>query len=200
MEGPELAEQGTAIIVGYGRFGQTVAQMLFARGFSVTLIDRKPAQIELSGRFDMKVYYGDGTRVDLLRNAGAENASLIAFCIDDPSIDAKELEPVMSAFPQAAMLVRAFDRRHMIRLMELELTGVVREVYESAVSMGRTALSALGVPDEEIADLVDEFRANDRERFDVQVAAGDLMAAKDLMYRPGREMVLRSREVCGEEE
>src|SRR3546814_7759338 len=75
---PEDAPRGTAIIVGYGRFGQTVAQMLMGHGFGVVLIDKKPSQIEVSSQFDMKVYYGDGTRIDLLRRSGAEEARLIA--------------------------------------------------------------------------------------------------------------------------
>lgn len=198
-DGPEQAPEAAAIIVGYGRFGQTVAQMLAGRGFSVTLIDRKPAQIELSGQFDTKVYYGDGTRVDLLRSAGAEQARLIAFCIDDPSIDERLLEPVIEAFPQAAIIVRAFDRRHLMRLNDLELAGTVRELFESAILAGKLAMRVLGVSEEEISEVEEQYRANDQERFDVQLARGDMMAAKHLVYRPGREMVLRSRETMGED-
>nr|MBA3836016.1 NAD-binding protein [Sphingomonas sp.] len=70
LDGPEASPPTRAIVVGYGRFGQTVAQMLMAKKIGVTLIDLKPQQIELSGEFGTKVYYGDGTRVDLLRTAG----------------------------------------------------------------------------------------------------------------------------------
>jgi len=195
----DVAPGGTAIIVGYGRFGQTVAQMLTGHGFSLTLIDRKPAQIELSGRFDTKVHYGDGTRVDLLRNAGAEDARLIVFCIDDPSLDEKQLQPIIEAFPQAAILVRTFDRRHMMRLNDLDLAGTVREVFESAIAMGLMSLRQLGVKDHEIVEVEQQYRENDKERFDVQLAQGDLLAAKDLMYRPGHGMLLKSRENSGED-
>src|SRR5438309_770160 len=82
-EGPELSPETSAIVVGYGRFGQTVAQMMMAKGIGVTLIDKKPAQIELSAEFWTKVYYGDGVRVDLLRAAGADSARVIAFCNDN---------------------------------------------------------------------------------------------------------------------
>src|SRR3546814_7693668 len=75
--------------------------MLHAVDCSVTLIDRKPSQIELSGRFDTKVYFGDGLRLDLLRRAGADEARLIIYCIDDASVDAAVLGPVVEAFPQA---------------------------------------------------------------------------------------------------
>ena len=193
LPGPENAERGSAIIVGYGRFGQTVAQMLMGHGFGVVLIDKKPSQIELSGRFDMKVYYGDGTRIDLLRRAGGEEARLIAFCIDDPTLDGKTLEPVAEAFPQAALMVRAFDRRQVMALQGLDLAGVVREVYESAICMGAQAMQALGVPDAEIEEVERQYRTNDDQRMAVQIEHGTLMAAKDMMYRPGRRMRLASR-------
>jgi glutathione-regulated potassium-efflux system protein KefB len=170
-----------------------VAQMLMGHGFGVVLIDKKPSQIELSGRFDMKVYYGDGTRIDLLRRAGAEEARLIAFCIDDPSLDGKALEPVAESFPQAALMVRAFDRRQVMALQGLDLAGVVREVYESAICMGAQAMQALGVPDAEIEEVERQYRANDDQRMAVQIEHGTLMAAKDMMYRPGRRMRLTSR-------
>ncbi len=193
LPGPDEAPQGSAIIVGYGRFGQTVAQMLMGHGFGVTLIDKKPTQIELSSRFDMKVYYGDGTRIDLLRRAGAEEARLIAFCIDDPTLDKKRLEPIAEAFPQAALVVRAFDRRQLLELVDMDLAGVVREVFESAVCMGVQAMQALGVPEAEVAEVERQYRENDGQRFDLQREHGDLIAAKELMFRPGRAMRLLSR-------
>ena len=72
LDGPELSPETSAIVVGYGRFGQTVAQMLMAKGIGVTLIDKKPSMIETAEEFGTKVYYGDGLRLDLLRTAGAE--------------------------------------------------------------------------------------------------------------------------------
>src|SRR4051794_8322383 len=83
LDGPELSPETSAIVVGYGRFGQTVAQMMMAKRIGVTLIDKKPAQIEISEEFGTKVYYGDGLRLDLLRTAGAETARVIAFCNDN---------------------------------------------------------------------------------------------------------------------
>ena len=196
---PEQAPQGSAIIVGYGRFGQTVAQMLMGHGFAVTLIDKKPAQIEVSSRFDINVYYGDGTRIDLLRRAGAEEARLIAFCIDDPTLDGRLLEPIAEAFPQAALMLRAFDRRQLLAVQNLDLAGVVREVYESAVAMGVQSLQVLGVPDEQVEEVERQYRANDRQRLDLQIRHGDLLVAKDLMFRPGRAMRLVSRGEEGDE-
>lgn len=197
LAGPDEATRGTAIIVGYGRFGQTVAQMLMGHGFEVVLIDKKPAQIEVSSRFDMKVYYGDGTRIDLLRRSGAEEAQLIAFCHDDPSLDSRMLEPIAEAFPQAALLVRAFDRRQLLALRDMDLAGIVREVFESAICMGIQAMQTLGVPQAEIEEVERKYRENDEQRLTVQGEQGTLMAAKELMFRPGRRMHLTAR---GEEE
>jgi len=197
LAGPDEATRGTAIIVGYGRFGQTVAQMLMGHGFDVVLIDKKPAQIEVSSRFDMKVYYGDGTRIDLLRRSGAEEAQLIAFCHDDPSLDSRMLEPIAEAFPQAALLVRAFDRRQVLALKDMDLAGIVREVFESAICMGVQAMETLGVPQAEIEEVERRYRENDEQRLAAQEAQGTLMAAKELMFRPGRRMRLIAR---GEEE
>ena len=197
LAGPDEATRGTAIIVGYGRFGQTVAQMLMGHGFEVVLIDKKPAQIEVSSRFDMKVYYGDGTRIDLLRRSGAEEAQLIAFCHDDPSLDSRVLEPIAEAFPQAALLVRAFDRRQLLALKDMDLAGIVREVFESAICMGVQAMATLGVPQPEIEEVERQYRQNDEQRLAVQGEQGTLMAAKELMFRPGRRMRLIAR---GEEE
>src|SRR3546814_5182569 len=82
LEGPEAAGAAHAIVIGYGRFGQTVAQMLTAQGASVTLIDSNPVQIERTASFGRKVYYGDGRRVALLRRAGAAEATLLIYCLD----------------------------------------------------------------------------------------------------------------------
>ncbi len=193
LRDPDQAPRGTAIIVGYGRFGQTVAQMLMGHGFGVVMIDKKPAQIEVSSRFDMEVFYGDGTRIDLLRRAGADEASVIAFCIDDPSLDKRTLEPIAETFPQAALLVRTFDRRQLLELRDMDLAGVVREVFESAICMGVQAMEALGVPQEEIEEVERQYRQNDEQRLAMQIKQGSLLAAKELMYRPGRRMRLVAR-------
>src|SRR3546814_2490548 len=110
--------------------------MLHAVECSVTLIDRKPSQIELSGRFDTKVYYGDGLRLDLLRRAGADEARLIIYCIDDASVDAAVLGPIVEAFPQAKVLTRVFDRSQLMAIEGAGASGAVREVFESSIGVG----------------------------------------------------------------
>ena len=116
LAGPEESPETSVIVVGYGRFGQTVAQMLMAKRVGVTLIDKTPSMIETAGEFGTKVYYGDGMRIDLLRTAGAETAKAILFCNDnrDEGMTRAALKRVLEAFPQAAVLVRVFDRRHLM--------------------------------------------------------------------------------------
>lgn len=194
LDGPEAAEQARALIIGYGRFGQTVAQLLMAKGVSVTLIDRKPSQIELSSTFGLKVYYGDGRRIDLLRRAGAEQAQLVVFCIDDRTLDASHLRVIVQAFPQARFLMRAYDRRQLIEFAKVDVAGTVREVYESAMMMGIHALEALDVPPDEIEEVEREYRKRDLARMEKQAEAGDLYAAKEMMFRPGNPL---NRGECG---
>jgi CPA2 family monovalent cation:H+ antiporter-2/glutathione-regulated potassium-efflux system protein KefB len=177
-EGPK-SDGANAIIVGYGRFGQTVAQMLIAQGIAVTLVDRDVEMIDVAGSFGAKVYFGDGTRLDLLRQAGAADAELILFCLDEDQISPELTEAVHAAFPKAAILVRAYDRRVVMRLKGAPVAGVVRELLDSAVRMARMAMETLGIEREEIDRTEDLYRARDRERLKAQVETGDLRARQD---------------------
>jgi monovalent cation:proton antiporter-2 (CPA2) family protein len=177
-DGPQ-ADGANALIVGYGRFGQTVAQMLIAQGIPVTLIDNDIEMIDIAGEFGAKVYYGDGTRMDLLRQAGAGEAELILFCIDGDQLSADLVEGVHAAFPDAAIFVRAYDRRAVIKLKGAPADGIVREVLESAVRMARLALLKVGVDQAEIDRSEDRYRREDRERLKAQVEAGDIRVARD---------------------
>jgi monovalent cation:proton antiporter-2 (CPA2) family protein len=184
LEAPTGGDGATAIIVGYGRFGQTVAQLLTAQKLAVTLIDWEAEQIDVSASFAVKVYYGDGRRVDLLRLAGASEAQLILFCQDGEPIDPVQMAGIAEAFPQAKIFVRAFDRRGVIALDGAPVAGVVREVYESAITMARMALESVDVDNDEIDDAEARYRDVDARRLRAQTDSGDLYAAKDVMLRP----------------
>ena len=190
LDGPELSPETSAIVVGYGRFGQTVAQMMMAKGIGVTLIDKKPGQIELAGEFGTKVYYGDGLRIDLLRTAGAETAKVIAFCNDNEAgeLSRDAIKAVLDAFPQASIMVRTFDRRHMIELDGLDIAFAERELFEGAVAMGRAALRASGIDKQEIDRVDGEYRMRDCERLERQSATGDLRAGWETAFAPDRPL------------
>jgi len=172
LDGPEAADQASAIIVGYGRFGQTVGQMLMGAGISVTIIDNDAEMIDVAAQFGAKVYYGDGTRLDLLKQAGGYEARAIVFAMDKDQLSREELELALKTFRQAAIYVRAFDRRALMRYRGLDTAAVVREVFESAVLMGRKALKTLGVDDERIGRIEIAYRARDKERLRVQADKG----------------------------
>jgi len=177
-EGPR-ADGANALVVGYGRFGQTASQMLIAAGVPVTLIDNDIEMIDVAADFGAKVYYGDGTRLDLLRQAGASEAELILFCIDGDQLDADLIEGVHEAFPKAAIFARTYDRRALIKLKGSPITGVVREVMESAIKMGRMAMAAIDIDPAEAERAEDMYRARDKERLKLQYEAGDVRAARD---------------------
>ena len=190
LDGPEASPETSAIVVGYGRFGQTVAQMLQAKGIGVTIIDKKPSQIELSGEFGTKVYYGDGLRIDLLRTAGADTARVIAFCNDNEGgeLSREAVKAVLDAFPQASVMVRVFDRRHLLELRGLDLVLAERELFESAVVMGKAALKASGVPAHESDRVEHEYRLRDCDRLERQRETGDIRAGWETSFGADRPL------------
>ena len=188
LDGPEFSPETNVIVVGYGRFGQTVAQMLMAKRIPVTLIDSKPTQIELADEFGTKVYYGDGTRVDLLRTAGAETAEGILFCQNPKELTREKLEAVFESFPHVAVMARVYDRLQVIEFDGLDLAVCQRELYESAVVMGREALIKLGTPRREAERVEREYRERDLERLEAQTVTGDLHAGFDRSFGQDRSL------------
>lgn len=179
---PDKAAPAPVIIVGYGRFGQGVDQMLGARGIKTVLIDFSPRQVELALPFRSAVYYGDGRRLDVLRAAGAENAKLIAFCTDDRSIGQDTFDAIRTAFPNAEIICRAFDRLHWMNLRQAGIDVVVRELFDSAIRMGGEALRILGDNDDTIDRVAEEYRRRDTERLAAQLSTGDLMAGRETRF------------------
>ena len=176
LDDPALASQANVIIVGHGRFGQQVSQIMQAAGRSVTLIDINPQTIDLSNDFGFKVFYGDGTCVDLLKRAGGEDAQAIFFCIDDRYVTAESLIPVRETFPRTKLFVRAFDREQALKLMEDDGISIMREVFESSIRMSADALKYFGTDREVILDIIAEFRRLDRSRLKAQFNSGDMHA------------------------
>lgn len=186
-DGPR-ADGATAIVVGYGRFGQTVSQMLMAGGVSVTTIDTDADRIDRSSRFGAKIYFGDGTRIDLLRQAGAGDAQLILFCQDGDTLTTELLNAVHAAFPQAAIHARVYDRISLIRLRNSPASHMVREVMESAIALARGGLEGLGIGIDDIERAERNYRANDQERLDAQFGSGDVQSGRDhIIIHPDRK-------------
>jgi glutathione-regulated potassium-efflux system ancillary protein KefC len=134
------------IIAGYGRFGQIVGRMLSANGFSVSVLDHDADQVEVLRGFGRKVNYGDATRLDLLRIAGAGEAQLLVVAIDDPEKSLELVETARKAFPNLKIVARAFDRRHAYELMTRKIDAFERETFAAGVRLAVKSLRLLGRP------------------------------------------------------
>ncbi|MDJ1160008.1 monovalent cation:proton antiporter-2 (CPA2) family protein [Chelatococcus sp. SYSU_G07232] len=169
------------VVIGFGRFGQVVNQVLLADGADVTVIDRNVERIRAAARFGFKVYYGDGTRLDVLRTSGAGRADLVCICVDDRATALKIVELMHVEFPQVRTYVRAYDRVHAIDLMNAEVDYQMRETFESALAFGRATLEGLGVPAERARAVVDDVRRRDVARLMMQKAEG-IMGGADMLH------------------
>lgn len=166
------------IVIGFGRFGQIVNQVLLSQGINATVIDRNVERIRDAGRFGLKIYYGDGTRLDVLRAAGAEKAEMICVCTDDPEITVKIVELIQENFGNARSFVRAFDRIHAVQLMQMGVDYQLREAFESAIAFGRSALEELGTDPEAAAAAANDVRKRDVARLVLQREVGTMGGAE----------------------
>jgi voltage-gated potassium channel Kch len=146
-EPDEITEHDNPVILaGFGRFGHVIGRLIRANGFGVTVLDSDPDQVAMLGRFGMKSYYGDATRLDLLRAAGGERAKLFVLAIDDEVHSLDIVKMVQREFPQMRILARAISRQHAYELLRLGVPDVYRETLSSAIDLGAEALRALGLP------------------------------------------------------
>jgi glutathione-regulated potassium-efflux system protein KefB len=183
MEGVDVAQDldGCALIVGFGRFGQIVTQAMLARDIKVSILDTDTDAIRAAAKWGVKVYYGDGTRIDMLRTAGAETAKVILICIDNPQSVNHMVKLIKAEFPLVQLVVRAYDRIHSLALVREGVDYQVRETLESALVFGEAALRVIGVPPDEAAEVVADVRKRDTDRFALEVAGG-LFAGRSLLY------------------
>ena len=170
--------ESRVLVIGFGRFGQIVNQVLLAQGIQATVIDKDVERIRDAGRFGLQVYYGDGTRLDVLRAAGAEKAEMICICIDEQEAMIKIIEIIHENFQNARSFVRAFDRIHAIELMNLDVDYQIREVFESAIVFGRAALEELGTDPEAAAAAANDVRKRDIARLVLQKEVGTMGGAE----------------------
>jgi glutathione-regulated potassium-efflux system protein KefB len=185
MEGIEEAKglSGSVLIIGFGRFGQVMSQSLLARDVDVTIIDTDIEMIRSADEFGFKIYYGDGTRLDVLRACGAQTAQSIAICINDKEAASRIVELVRHEFPQAQVLVRSFDREHSLALIAAGVDFQIRETFESAVEFGKAALMSVGTSPEDADAIALEIRRRDAERFELEIAGGgDLRSGIPALY------------------
>lgn len=182
MDGIESPEdlQGNILLIGFGRFSQVVSQSLLARGFNVSIIESDVEMIRTASSFGFKVYYGDGTRLDVLHASGADNARAVLVCVNDREATNKIVELVKAEFPHTRLFARAYDRGHAMELIKAGVDFQIRETFESAMVFSEAILRSLGVQGDELNETLEDVRHRDAERLALQVA-GDMDGVKALM-------------------
>lgn len=173
---------GKVLMIGFGRFGQVTSQLLLARGVDVTIIDNDIDMIQNAERFGFTIYYGDGSRLDILHASGADTAEAIVVCVDHKETTNKIVELVQHEFPLAKLIVRSYDREHALHLAKQNVDYMIRETFESAMVFGGAILEELGVDLNEVEEISREIRERDKERFETEVAADDVYAGIGLQY------------------
>jgi glutathione-regulated potassium-efflux system protein KefB len=168
------------LLIGFGRFAQMVSQPLLARNIGVSLIEIDVEMIQAAARFGFKVYYGDGTRLDVLRASGAATAEAILVCVDKPEVTDRIVALVKAEFPHAKLFARAFDRGHVLRLVKAGVDYQIRETMESALMFSAAVLRAFDINDIEIAETIEDVRNRDAARLELQIAGG-IAAGRSLM-------------------
>ncbi len=183
MNGVDVAQdlRGSVLIIGFGRFGQIASQSLLARGIDIAIIESDTDMIRAAAQFGFKVYYGDGTRLDVLHASGAGHARAILVCVDKKEATNRIVELAKHEFPLTPVLARAYDRQHAIELIRLGVDYQLRETLESALAFSSAALRQLGVQESEVAEVAEDIRRRDAERLQLQLC-GDISSGIDLMH------------------
>ncbi|WP_417586322.1 monovalent cation:proton antiporter-2 (CPA2) family protein [Pararhodobacter oceanensis] len=172
---------GSVLIIGFGRVGQLVAQPLIAEGVPVTLLDHDTDRIRKAHRFIERVYFGDGRRPEVLAAAGAGSAKVIVVATGKPEITFQIVATIQRKFPDAALLVRAHDRIHAVRLASegVPAEAIIRETQLSALALSGRALHALGYPEDEAEELIAQLRKLDAARLNEQIIAASNAETRD---------------------
>jgi monovalent cation:proton antiporter-2 (CPA2) family protein len=186
------AGAASVVVIGFGRFGQIVTQALLLQHIDVTVIDSDVERIRSAANFGFKVYYGDGTRLDVLRAAGGAKARVICVCVDNGEAALRIAEMAKAEFPSARLHARAYDRIHAIELMKADVDYQMRETFESALGFGRVTLEALGLAYDEASLIIDNVRERDAQRMEIQFSEG-IQAALNKVPRVTPEPLVKPR-------
>ncbi len=154
-------EDSPVILCGFGRVGQVVGRVLRMRGIPFTALEKNAAQVDFVRRYGSKVYYGDPTRVELMRAAGADKARVLVVALSDMEESLRVVEMARRHFPNLTLFVRARNRWHVHQLMDRGVTNSVRETFDSSLRLTAGVLRALGLNEEEVTRSIDTFRDHD---------------------------------------
>jgi monovalent cation:proton antiporter-2 (CPA2) family protein len=182
-------EDASVIIAGFGRFGQITGRILAARHIPFTALDISAAQVDFVRKFGAEVFYGDASRLDLLRAAKAETAKVLVLAIDDIEASLRTAETVIKHFPHIKIYARARNRQHAYRLMDLGVTTLRRETFLSSLELTRDVLVGLGMRNGDAERTVQAFRAHDEKRlFEHYTHHGDEQKLQSLAKESAKEL------------
>ena len=154
----QIYDEGSSVIIaGFGRFGQIIGRVLRLKRIAFTALDASPTHVDFVRRYGNQIYYGDASRVDLLRAAGAERARLIVLAIDDMDASMRTLHVVQSHFPNLTIVARARNRQHAYALLDAGVTNIIRETFAGSLDAARITLEALGLPSDNAREAVRRF-------------------------------------------
>jgi monovalent cation:proton antiporter-2 (CPA2) family protein len=169
----------TVIIAGFGRFGQMIGRVLTTQGIAFTAMDANPGQVDVVRSYGNDVYYGDATRLDLLKSAGIADAKAIVIALEDVEASIRMTEMLTETQPHLIILARARNRQHEIKLRDLGVRCVIRDTLLSSLHLAESLLGILGESDESARRTVDMFREHDAQTLEKQAA----IAHDDLAFR-----------------
>jgi glutathione-regulated potassium-efflux system ancillary protein KefC/glutathione-regulated potassium-efflux system protein KefB len=166
-------EEPRVIIAGFGRVGQIVARVLRARQIRFTALEASAAQVDFVRRFGNRLHYGDASRLEMLRAAGAAQATVLVVAIDDVEASVRTVDMARRHFPHLRVLARARNRQHAFRLLDAGVGDVWRETFGTSLEMAEATLVALGTKRDTAAAQVRRFRAHDEETLRRQASVRD---------------------------
>ncbi|MFZ4403639.1 MAG: monovalent cation:proton antiporter-2 (CPA2) family protein [Pseudobdellovibrionaceae bacterium] len=155
------AQNNPVIIAGFGRFGQIFGRLLKSQNVGFTAIDHDSEQIDLVRRFGNKVYYGDASREEILDLAGAKEAKYFILAIDDAETSVRVAEVVRKNYPHLKVFARARNRQHVFSLLDLGITHIKRETFDSSLNLTGELLKDMGYDDKRVADMLVRFKTHD---------------------------------------
>ena len=164
----EISQQQAApiVIAGFGRYGQIVGRLLLAEGYGCTVLDHDAEMVEAARNFGYRVFYGDASRLDLLRTAGAGAAKILVIAVDDKAQSLKIVDLAKEHFPSLQIVARARDVTHWHELRDRGVTLVQREMFESSLLSAGSVLALMGRSAEQITQSADRFRQHNLALFE----------------------------------
>jgi monovalent cation:proton antiporter-2 (CPA2) family protein len=162
-EADVIRESTDVLLIGFGRFGNIVGRFLKANRIPTTVLDFDPEQVDLLRSLGLKPYYGDATRLQILRTAGADRAKLLLIMVDSEEASLKIVDLARKHFPQAKILTRAKDRSHAYRLVKKGVCHVYHEMVGSALHLSIAALEELGYPAERAREVARIFEQHEHQ-------------------------------------